>query len=115
MGYLHTKNGRLLKRRGDDLFTSSGTHVGCIRGEKVVDSAGRYAGTVVGDRVIYRSTHSASVGSPSRPARASASGARTVPERVRGVTSLRSRTRLDDASPPVIGSDEGPAVSVDRS
>lgn len=64
MDYLYTKNGRPLKRRGDDLFSASGTHVGRIRGEKVFDSTGRYAGTVVGDRVIYRSTHSASIGSP---------------------------------------------------
>lgn len=63
MDYLYTKNGRPLKRRGDDLFGASGAHVGRIRGEKVFDSAGRYAGTVVGDRVIYRSSHSASAGS----------------------------------------------------
>lgn len=64
MDYLYTKNGRPLKRRGDDLFSSSGTHVGRIRGEKVFEPTGRYAGTVVGDRVIYRSTHSASISSP---------------------------------------------------
>lgn len=67
MDYLYTKNGRPLKRRGDDLFSSSGTRVGRIRREKVFDSSGRYVGTVVGDRVIYRSTHSASIGSPFAP------------------------------------------------
>lgn len=71
MEYMYTKNGRPLNRRGDDLFDSSGIHVGRIRGEKVFGSSGRYAGTVVGDRVIYRSTHSASVNSPFAP-RASA-------------------------------------------
>jgi hypothetical protein len=71
MDYLYTKNGRPLKRRGDDLFNSSGTHVGRIRREKVFDPSGRYAGTVVGERVIYRSTHNTSVGSPFAP-RASA-------------------------------------------
>lgn len=71
MEYLYTKNGRPLKRRGDDLFNSSGTHVGRIRGEKVFNSTGRYVGTVVGDRVIYRSSHSGSVSSSFAP-RASA-------------------------------------------
>jgi hypothetical protein len=54
MADLYTKNGRPLRRRGDNLFSRSGKHVGRIRGDKVFDSSGRYAGTVVGDRVIYR-------------------------------------------------------------
>ncbi len=48
MNYLYAKNVRPLKRRGDDLFTSSGTYIGRIREEKVFDSTGRYTGYSVG-------------------------------------------------------------------
>jgi hypothetical protein len=61
---MYTKNGRPLARRGDDLFSRSGKHVGRVRGNKVYDPSGRYAGSVVGNRVIYRSTESASIASP---------------------------------------------------
>ncbi len=64
MADLYTKNGRPLRRSGNDLFSRSGTHVGRIQGDKVYDPNGQYAGTVVGDRVIYRSTDSASISSP---------------------------------------------------
>jgi hypothetical protein len=42
----YTKNGRPLQRRGDDLFSRSGQHVGRIRGRKVYGPDGRYAGTI---------------------------------------------------------------------
>jgi hypothetical protein len=64
MSTMYTKNGRPLVRRGDDLFSRSGIHVGSVRGSKVYDPSGRYTGTIVGDRVIYRSTESASIAGP---------------------------------------------------
>jgi hypothetical protein len=60
---LYTKNGRPLKRTGDNLFSKSGTHVARIRGNRAYDKSGRYVGTVVGDRLVYRSTDSAHVSS----------------------------------------------------
>jgi hypothetical protein len=38
--------------------------VGRIRGSKAFGTDGRYVGTIVGDRLVYRSTDSASIGSP---------------------------------------------------
>jgi hypothetical protein len=64
MADLYTKNGRPLRRSGDDVFSRSGTHVGRVRGSKVYGPDGRYAGTIVGDRVIYRSVDSAGISSP---------------------------------------------------
>lgn len=64
MANLYTKNGRPLTRRGDDLFSDSGHHVGRIRGRKVYAPDGSYAGTLDGNRVVYRSTDSASLSGP---------------------------------------------------
>lgn len=61
---IHTKDGRPLHQSGDNLFANSGTHVAKLRGEKAFGPDGRYVGTLVGDRLIYRSTDSASIGSP---------------------------------------------------
>jgi hypothetical protein len=67
MADLYTKNGRPLQRRGNDLFSRSGRHVGRIRGRKVYSPDGRYAGTIDGDRVVYRSTDSAELSTPFLP------------------------------------------------
>ena len=64
---MYTKEGRPLKVSGADLFSRSGTHVARIRGDKAYGPDGRYVGTIVGDRLIYRSTNSASIGSPFAP------------------------------------------------
>jgi hypothetical protein len=63
MANLYTMNGRPLTRRGDDLFTRFGNHIGRVQGEKVFGPDGRYVGTLVGDRLVYRSTDSAHVSS----------------------------------------------------
>ena len=63
MANLYTMNGRPLTRRGDDLFTRSGNHIGRVQGEKVFGPDGRYVGMLVGDRLVYRSTDSAHVSS----------------------------------------------------
>jgi hypothetical protein len=67
MADLYTKNGRPLRRSGNNLFSRSGTHVARVRGEKAYGPDGRYVGTIVGDRLIYRSTHSASIGTAFAP------------------------------------------------
>jgi hypothetical protein len=64
MSTIYTKNGRPLQRSGDTLFSASGTHVAKLRGEKAYGPDGRYVGTLVSGRLIYRSTDSASIGSP---------------------------------------------------
>jgi hypothetical protein len=64
MANLHTKNGRPLQRRGDDVYSRSGRHIGRIHGNKVYGPDARYAGTIDGDRVVYRSSDSASISSP---------------------------------------------------
>lgn len=75
---LYTKNGKPMRRVGDDLYNASGRHVGRFRGDKVYDLNGRYAATLVGDRLVYRSTHSASVsGAVAR--RASRAGSAAAP------------------------------------
>ena len=63
VAHQYTMNGRPLTRRGDDLFTRSGNHIGRVQGEKVFGPDGRYVGTLVGDRLVYRSTDSAHVSS----------------------------------------------------
>ena len=82
MADLYTKNGRPLRRSGDNLFSGSGTQVARVRGDKAYGPDGSYVGTIVGDRLIYRSTHSASMGSPfaqsSRAGSASANRAGTA-------------------------------------
>lgn len=60
---LYTKNGRPLQVSGDTVYSRSGRAVGRIKGEKVFGTDGRYVGTIVNDRLVYRSTHSASIGS----------------------------------------------------
>jgi len=67
MADLYTKDGRPLQRRGGDLFSRSGKHVGRVRGRKVFGPDGRYAGTIDGDRVVYRSIDSAEISSPFMP------------------------------------------------
>jgi hypothetical protein len=61
---IYTKEGRPLRRSGQDLFSRSGTHVARVRGDKAFGPDGGYVGTVVGDRLIYRSTHSARISAP---------------------------------------------------
>ncbi len=65
--YLYTKYGIPLKVSGQRVYNSSGYQFGRIKGSKVYGSDGRYVGTIVGDRLIYRSTDSASMGSPFTP------------------------------------------------
>ncbi len=67
MADLYTKSGKPLIVRGDDVFDSSGRHVGRRRGDRIYAPDGRYAATIVGDRAIYRSTESGSVSSPFAP------------------------------------------------
>jgi len=64
MTSIYTKNGRPLRRDGDDLYARSGTHVARLRGDQAFDPRGKYVGTLVGDQLIYRSTQSATVSSP---------------------------------------------------
>jgi len=64
MTSIYTKNGRPLRRDGDDLFARSGAHVARLRGDRAFDSRGQYVGTLVGDRLIYRSTQNAAIGPP---------------------------------------------------
>ena len=61
---LYTKNGRPLQVSDSTVYSRSGRLVGRIKSEKVFGADGRYVGTIVGDRLVYRSTHSASIGSP---------------------------------------------------
>lgn len=61
---LYTKDGRPLQVSGETVYSRSGQPVGRIRGSKVFDTDDRYVGTIVGDRLVYRSTDSASIGSP---------------------------------------------------
>jgi hypothetical protein len=82
MADLYTRDGRPLRRSADNLHSRSGAHVARLRGEKAYGPDGRYVGTVVGDRLIYRSTHSASIGSSfaagNRSGSASANRARSA-------------------------------------
>jgi len=61
---LYTKDGRPLQVSGETVYSRSGEPVGRIRGTKVFGTDGRYVGTIVGDRLVYRSTDTASIGSP---------------------------------------------------
>jgi hypothetical protein len=69
MADLYTKNGRPLKRSGDNIFARSGAQVGRVRGNKVYGPNGRYVGTLVGNRLVYRSTESAGMRSSFMPQR----------------------------------------------
>lgn len=64
MANLYTKDGRPLRRSGNDIFSASGTHVARLRGDKAYGPDGQYVGTIVNDRLVYRSTQSASISSP---------------------------------------------------
>jgi hypothetical protein len=67
MADLHTQEGRPLKRSGDRLFARSGIEVARLKGDKAFGPDGRYVGTIVGNRLVYRSTHSARIGSSFSP------------------------------------------------
>jgi hypothetical protein len=85
MANLYTMNGRPLTRRGDDLFTRFGNHIGRVQGEKVFGPDGRYVGTLVGDRLVYRSIDSAHVSSAfGRQAGAASSSANAAASAVWG-------------------------------
>jgi hypothetical protein len=85
MATLHTKEGRPLRQSGDDLFSSSGTHVARLRGKKAYGPNGKYVGTIVGNRLVYRSTDSATVGSVfARRASAGTASARAAGAAVSG-------------------------------
>jgi hypothetical protein len=85
MTNLFTKNGKPLQRRGDNLFSRSGKHIGRVRGRKVFGPDGRYAGTITGNRVVYRSTDSAAVGSPfAATASAGTASANSAPSAIWG-------------------------------
>ena len=75
MPALYTKNGVPVTVRGDRLFNSRGENFGYIRGDRAFGLDGRYRATIVGERLIYRSTHSASIGS-ARTASAGSASAR---------------------------------------
>jgi len=64
MADLYTRDGRPLRRSGDDLFARPGAHVARLRGDKAYSPSGEYVGTVVGNRLVYRSTESAGISSP---------------------------------------------------
>jgi hypothetical protein len=61
---LYTKDGRPLQVSGDKVYSRSGTIVGRIKNDKVYGTDGRYVGTITGNRLVYRSTNSATIGSP---------------------------------------------------
>jgi hypothetical protein len=61
---LYTKNGRPLQVAGGKVYSGSGQIVGRIKDDRVFGTDGRYVGTIVNDRLVYRSTHSARIGSP---------------------------------------------------
>ena len=61
---LYTKNGKPLQVSGETVYSRSGAVVGRIRGDRVFGPDGRYVGSIDGDRLVYRSTHSATIGSP---------------------------------------------------
>jgi hypothetical protein len=71
---LYTKNGRPLQESGDSIYSGSGMPVGKRRGDKVFGPDGRYVGTITGGRLVYRSTDSASIGSPFSVASRAGSG-----------------------------------------
>jgi hypothetical protein len=69
MSSLYTKNGKPLTVFGTSVFGLDGREIGRISGKKVFGPNGRYVGTITGDRLVYRSTESASIGSPFAPSR----------------------------------------------
>jgi len=64
VSHLYTKNGQPLQVSGDKVYSRTGQVVGRIKNDRVYDPGGRYVGTIINDRLVFRSTHSASVGSP---------------------------------------------------
>lgn len=67
MSSMYTKDGVPLKVSDDKVFNPRGRQFGRIKGSKVYGTDGRYVGTIVSDRLIYRSTDSATIGSPFVP------------------------------------------------
>jgi hypothetical protein len=90
---LYTKNGRPLQTSGDIVYNRSGTVVGRISGSKVYGTNGRYVGTIDGDRLVYRSTDSASIGSPFSAAGLAGSATRVAPGRPFGVMNPTYQTK----------------------
>jgi len=75
---LYTRDGKPLRRTGDDVHDNSGRHVGKIQGYKVYGPDGRYVATLVGDRLVYRQADSAGVSSPFAPMPSAALGGAEV-------------------------------------
>jgi hypothetical protein len=79
---LYTMDGRPLQISGGIIYSRFGTPVGRISGDRVYGPDGRYVGTITSGRLIYRSTDSASEGSPfsvaDRAGSGSASAARSA-------------------------------------
>lgn len=71
---LYTKDGKPLQVSGRTVYSRSGRVVGRIKRDRVYGTDGRYVGTIVGDRLVYRSTHSATIGSPFAAANRAGSG-----------------------------------------
>ncbi|WP_194907030.1 hypothetical protein [Catenulispora rubra] len=68
-GSLYTKQGHLIRVRGDALYDTSGRQVGRLVEGKVYGPDGRYAATVVDDRLVFRASDSRRVSSPFVPRR----------------------------------------------
>jgi hypothetical protein len=67
MANLYTRDGRPLRRSGDDVHDNSGRHVGKVKGNKAYGPDGRYVATLVGNRLVYPQTDSATVSGPFAP------------------------------------------------
>ncbi len=67
MANYYTRDGKPLRRTGDDVHDNNGRHIGKIKGDRVYGPSGRYVATVVGDRLVYRQTDSVTVSSPFAP------------------------------------------------
>ncbi|MCX5079266.1 hypothetical protein OHA84_00875 [Streptomyces sp. NBC_00513] len=78
MANLHTRDGKPLRRTGEDVHDNSGRHVGKIDGDKVYGANGRYVATLVGDRLVYRQIDSAGISSPFVPKQSTALGGAQV-------------------------------------
>jgi hypothetical protein len=51
---IYTPDGRPLMLSDDDLFTSTGVHVGRVYGKVVCGPSGRYVGTLEEDRLVFQ-------------------------------------------------------------
>jgi hypothetical protein len=67
MANLYTKDGRPVQVSGDRVYSRSGKYVGRLTSDRLHGPNGRYVASLVGDRLVYRSTHSARVGSSHAP------------------------------------------------